>query len=69
MARNERTALGRQVAFGNMQVGSTHPAHLNPNEDFALGRLGSGEIQRVERVGLDRSGSNNSHRVHRVLPE
>ena len=66
MAGDEGTALGRQVAFGNMQVGPTHPAHLNSNEDFALGRLGSWQVQRVERVGLDRSGSNNSHGVHRV---
>ena len=57
-------AVHRKIALGDVQIGATHPARPNPDQQLVRGRLRDRQLDRPQRAADDRAGSEDVPRLH-----
>ncbi len=67
MPRYDSRMMRWQITFGDVKIGAAHSARFHAHSNFALARLGHGGVDRVERIGFDRRGLLDHHRLHRKI--
>ena len=67
MPRYDSRMARWQITFGDVKIGAAHSARFHAHSNFALGRLGHGGVDRMERIGFDRRGLLDHHRLHRKI--
>ena len=56
--------LGREIAFGDVEVRAAHAAGRPPHPHFARGGLGDGSVDELERAARHRAGRADHPRLH-----
>ncbi len=64
VARRDQVATRREIALGQMQVGSAHPAGEDPDADLAGSGLGHRPPEPEKRRSIHRSGAVDGPRRH-----